>query len=56
MFFLTVSCNFVPLLQAFVGGGYRLGAAPEETSAYVAGDRRSASSTQDVSQQAPKLH
>ncbi|KAF4078199.1 hypothetical protein AMELA_G00196660 [Ameiurus melas] len=34
--------------KAFVGGGYRLGAAPEETSAYVAGERRSASSTQDV--------
>ncbi|KAF7696054.1 NSFL1 cofactor p47 [Silurus meridionalis] len=34
--------------KAFVGGGYRLGAAPEEESAYVTGERRSASSTQDV--------
>lgn len=35
--------------QAFVGGGYRLGAAPEEESAYVAGERRASNSTQDVS-------
>ncbi|KAG7323082.1 hypothetical protein KOW79_012784 [Hemibagrus wyckioides] len=34
--------------RAFVGGGYRLGAAPEEESAYVAGERRSSSSAQDV--------
>ncbi|KPP66955.1 NSFL1 cofactor p47-like, partial [Scleropages formosus] len=32
----------------FVGGGYRLGAAPEEQSTYVAGERRSSDSTQDV--------
>lgn len=38
-----------------MGGGYRLGAAPEEESAYVAGERRSSSSAQDVSQQAPEL-
>ncbi|XP_043081221.1 NSFL1 cofactor p47 [Puntigrus tetrazona] len=34
--------------RPFVGGGYRLGAAPEEESAYVAGDRRQSSSAQDV--------
>ncbi|XP_031422592.1 NSFL1 cofactor p47 [Clupea harengus] len=34
--------------KAFVGGGYRLGAAPEEESAYVSGARRSANSTQNV--------
>ncbi|XP_048872323.1 NSFL1 cofactor p47 [Brienomyrus brachyistius] len=34
--------------QAFVGGGYRLGTAPEEQSAYVAGERRPSDSTQDV--------
>ncbi|KAL7864718.1 hypothetical protein AOLI_G00161380 [Acnodon oligacanthus] len=34
--------------KPFGGGGYRLGAAPEEESAYVAGERRSSSSTQDV--------
>lgn len=35
--------------QAFIGGGYRLGAAPEEESAYVAGERRASSSQHDVS-------
>ncbi|KAM3871809.1 NSFL1 cofactor p47 [Diretmus argenteus] len=34
--------------KPFVGGGYRLGAAPEEESAYVAGERRAASNQQDV--------
>uniref|UniRef100_A0A8C9V6M3 NSFL1 cofactor p47 n=2 Tax=Scleropages formosus TaxID=113540 RepID=A0A8C9V6M3_SCLFO len=34
--------------QPFVGGGYRLGAAPEEQSTYVAGERRSSDITQDV--------
>lgn len=34
--------------RAFGGGGYRLGAAPEEQSAYVAGERRAANSQQDV--------
>ena len=36
-------------LQAFGGGGYRLGAAPEEQSAYVSGERRGANNQQDVS-------
>ncbi|KAJ8360915.1 hypothetical protein SKAU_G00174400 [Synaphobranchus kaupii] len=34
--------------RPFVGGGYRLGAAPEEESAYVEGDRRRANAAQDV--------
>ncbi|XP_039623799.1 NSFL1 cofactor p47 [Polypterus senegalus] len=34
--------------RPFAGGGYRLGAAPEEQSAYVAGERRSSDSSQDV--------
>uniref|UniRef100_A0A3P9LDC2 NSFL1 cofactor p47 n=1 Tax=Oryzias latipes TaxID=8090 RepID=A0A3P9LDC2_ORYLA len=34
--------------RAFIGGGYRLGAAPEEESAYVAGERRASSSQHDV--------
>ncbi|CAL9703688.1 unnamed protein product [Knipowitschia caucasica] len=34
--------------QAFLGGGYRLGAAPEEESAYVSGVRRGHSHNQDV--------
>ncbi|KAI1890284.1 hypothetical protein AGOR_G00152160 [Albula goreensis] len=34
--------------RPFVGGGYRLGAAPEEESAYVAGDRGHAGQSQDV--------
>ncbi|KAJ0064467.1 hypothetical protein NL108_006859 [Boleophthalmus pectinirostris] len=34
--------------QAFVGGGYRLGAAPEEESAYVVGERHGNSHQQDV--------
>uniref|UniRef100_A0A3P9LDC9 NSFL1 cofactor p47 n=1 Tax=Oryzias latipes TaxID=8090 RepID=A0A3P9LDC9_ORYLA len=34
--------------KAFIGGGYRLGAAPEEESAYVAGERRASSSQHDV--------
>ncbi|KAG7477879.1 hypothetical protein MATL_G00074270 [Megalops atlanticus] len=34
--------------QPFVGGGYRLGAAPEEQSAYVAGERRRSDAAQDV--------
>ncbi|XP_071391258.1 NSFL1 cofactor p47 isoform X1 [Centroberyx affinis] len=34
--------------RAFVGGGYRLGAAPEEESTYVAGERRSSGNQQDV--------
>ncbi|KAJ8265241.1 hypothetical protein COCON_G00143400 [Conger conger] len=34
--------------RPFVGGGYRLGAAPEEQSAYVAGERRASDGTQDV--------
>ncbi|XP_072552632.1 NSFL1 cofactor p47 [Salminus brasiliensis] len=34
--------------KPFVGGGYRLGAAPEEESAYVAGERRTSNSSQDV--------
>lgn len=34
--------------QPFAGGGYRLGDAPEEESAYVAGEMRH-SSAQDVS-------
>lgn len=43
-------CNPVPasLSQPFAGGGYRLGATPEEESAYVAGERRP-NSSQDVS-------
>lgn len=32
-----------------MGGGYRLGAAPEEESTYVTGERRAANSQQDVS-------
>lgn len=36
------------LSQSFAGGGYRLGATPEEESAYVAGERRP-NSSQDVS-------
>ncbi|XP_041952742.1 NSFL1 cofactor p47 isoform X3 [Alosa sapidissima] len=38
----------VTLAKVFGGGGYRLGAAPEEESAYVAGERRASNSTQDV--------
>uniref|UniRef100_A0A3Q3J815 NSFL1 cofactor p47 n=2 Tax=Monopterus albus TaxID=43700 RepID=A0A3Q3J815_MONAL len=34
--------------RAFVGGGYRLGAAPEEESTYVAGERQASNSQQDV--------
>ncbi|XP_029362221.1 NSFL1 cofactor p47 isoform X3 [Echeneis naucrates] len=34
--------------KAFVGGGYRLGAAPEEESTYVAGERQASNSQQDV--------
>ncbi|XP_062871741.1 NSFL1 cofactor p47 [Trichomycterus rosablanca] len=34
--------------KPFVGGGYRLGVAPEEESAYVAGERRASGSMQDV--------
>ncbi|XP_059383590.1 NSFL1 cofactor p47 [Carassius carassius] len=34
--------------RPFLGGGYRLGAAPEESSTYVAGERRQSSSAQDV--------
>lgn len=34
--------------KVFGGGGYRLGAAPEEESTYVAGVRRASGSTQDV--------
>ncbi|KAM4609971.1 NSFL1 cofactor p47 [Polymixia lowei] len=34
--------------RAFVGGGYRLGAAPEEESTYVAGERRTSNNQQDV--------
>ncbi|XP_076024072.1 NSFL1 cofactor p47 isoform X2 [Genypterus blacodes] len=34
--------------KVFGGGGYRLGAAPEEESTYVAGDRHGANSQQDV--------
>ncbi|TKS77023.1 NSFL1 cofactor p47 p97 cofactor p47 [Collichthys lucidus] len=34
--------------RAFIGGGYRLGAAPEEESAYVAGERSASNSQQDV--------
>uniref|UniRef100_A0A3B4XWI9 NSFL1 cofactor p47 n=1 Tax=Seriola lalandi dorsalis TaxID=1841481 RepID=A0A3B4XWI9_SERLL len=34
--------------RAFVGGGYRLGAAPEEESTYVAGERHASNSQQDV--------
>ncbi|XP_072222747.1 NSFL1 cofactor p47 [Leuresthes tenuis] len=34
--------------RAFVGGGYRLGAAPEEESTYVAGMRQAGNSQQDV--------
>lgn len=37
------------VLQPFIGGGYRLGAAPEEESTYVAGARRQPGSSQDVS-------
>lgn len=39
----------LPGTQAFFGGGYRLGAAPEEESAYVAGERQASNSQQDVS-------
>lgn len=39
----------LPGTQPFFGGGYRLGAAPEEESAYVAGERQGANSQQDVS-------
>ncbi|KAL0595295.1 NSFL1 cofactor p47 [Plecturocebus cupreus] len=38
--------------RPFAGGGYRLGAAPEEESAYVAGEKRQHSS-QDVSVHLP---
>ncbi|XP_062396566.1 NSFL1 cofactor p47 isoform X1 [Sardina pilchardus] len=38
----------VTLAKVFGGGGYRLGAAPEEESTYVAGERRASNSTQDV--------
>ncbi|CAM4680526.1 hypothetical protein PO909_013845 [Leuciscus waleckii] len=34
--------------KPFIGGGYRLGAAPEEESTYVAGARRQPGSSQDV--------
>ncbi|XP_061908584.1 NSFL1 cofactor p47 [Entelurus aequoreus] len=34
--------------KAFDGGGYRLGAAPEEESAYVSSGRRNANAQQDV--------
>uniref|UniRef100_A0AAQ4NRM9 NSFL1 cofactor p47 n=2 Tax=Gasterosteus aculeatus aculeatus TaxID=481459 RepID=A0AAQ4NRM9_GASAC len=34
--------------RAFIGGGYRLGAAPEEESAYVAGERHGSKGQQDV--------
>ncbi|KAL1021216.1 hypothetical protein UPYG_G00010270 [Umbra pygmaea] len=34
--------------RPFIGGGYRLGAAPEEQPVYVAGERRAANSQQDV--------
>lgn len=34
--------------RPFIGGGYRLGAATEEESAYVAGERQGANSQQDV--------
>lgn len=40
-------CLFI--LKPFGGGGYRLGAAPEEESTYVTGERRQSSSAQDVS-------
>ncbi|XP_010873828.1 NSFL1 cofactor p47 isoform X1 [Esox lucius] len=33
--------------RPFIGGGYRLGAAPEEEPVYVAGERRAANSQQD---------
>lgn len=36
-------------MKAFIGGGYRLGAAPEEESAYVAGERHGSKGQQDVS-------
>lgn len=39
----------LPETQAFFGGGYRLGAAPEEESAYVAGEKKGGNSQQDVS-------
>ncbi|KAF3696506.1 NSFL1 cofactor p47 p97 cofactor p47 [Channa argus] len=35
-------------VRAFGGGGYRLGAAPEEESTYVAGERQGSKSHQDV--------
>lgn len=44
LFFL---CLFIQ--QPFGGGGYRLGAAPEEESTYVVGERRQSGSVQDVS-------
>ncbi|XP_073678765.1 NSFL1 cofactor p47 [Garra rufa] len=34
--------------RPFLGGGYRLGAAPEEESTYVTGERRQSGSAQDV--------
>ncbi|XP_066558351.1 NSFL1 cofactor p47 [Amia ocellicauda] len=34
--------------RPFAGGGYRLGAAPEEQSAYVVGERKSSETAQDV--------
>ncbi|XP_034028018.1 NSFL1 cofactor p47 [Thalassophryne amazonica] len=34
--------------KPFFGGGYRLGAAPEEESTYVAGERKASNSQQDV--------
>ncbi|XP_051946822.1 NSFL1 cofactor p47 [Xyrauchen texanus] len=37
-----------PVPTPFGGGGYRLGAAPEEESAYVSGERRQPSSSQNV--------
>lgn len=55
--YTCISCDFdvfmfpfcLLILQPFIGGGYRLGAAPEEESTYVAGARRQPGSSQDVS-------
>ena len=50
---LILCCYYHLITQAFLGGGYRLGAAPEEESAYVSGERRGAGGAggnqQDVS-------
>ncbi len=48
-FWVTPFSFCLLILKPFGGGGYRLGAAPEEESTYVTGERRKSSSAQDVS-------